>query len=77
MTENQLLFGQNDMLSKLHHTKYELPGEMPLRIEYISDIKALAVASCTNVHDPNKNIIERTGKVRLLDAQTFQGEFLL
>ncbi|KAG0745943.1 hypothetical protein G6F57_002896 [Rhizopus arrhizus] len=72
MTENQLLFGQNDMLSKLHHTKYELPGEMPLRIEYISDIKALAVASCTNVHDPNKNIIERTGKVRLLDAQTFQ-----
>lgn len=73
MTESQLLFGQNDKVSKLHHTKYELPGEMPLRIEYTSNMKALVVGSCTNVHDINRNVVERTGKIRILNAQTFQG----
>ncbi|KAG1460698.1 hypothetical protein G6F56_005890 [Rhizopus delemar] len=72
MTESQLLFGQNDKVSKLHHTKYELPGEMPLRIEYTSNMKALVVGSCTNVHDINRNVVERTGKIRILNAQTFQ-----
>ncbi|RCH91996.1 DNA damage-binding protein 1a, partial [Rhizopus azygosporus] len=72
MTDHQLLFGKTDVVSKLQHTKYDIPGEMPLRVEYLSRTKALAVGSSTYVRDTNKNVMERTGKVRILDAQTFQ-----
>lgn len=77
MTDNQLLFGKTDVVSKLQHTKYEIPGEMPLRVEYLSRTKALAVGSSTYVRDTNKNVVDRTGKVRILDAQTFQGKLHL
>lgn len=77
MTDHQLLFGKTDVVSKLQHTKYDIPGEMPLRVEYLSRTKALAVGSSTYIRDTNKNVMERTGKVRILDAQTFQGKLHL
>ena len=73
MTESGLLFGKPDAAQKLHHHKIELNNEMPMRIQYMPKSKSLAVSTILNQKDLVNGFNKRTGKLQILDAQTFQG----
>jgi hypothetical protein len=74
MTRGGLLFGQIDSNQKLHHTKITLEEEMPIRIQYMTVSKSLAVGTMSLEKNINSGFVMRKGKIQILDAQTFQGK---
>lgn len=77
MTEHGLSIGQTDTSQKLHHTKITLNGEMPIRIQYATLSKVLAVGTILNQKDMNNGFIKHVGKIQILDAQTFHGKVFI
>lgn len=73
MTDHGLLFGQIDANQKLHHNKFTIEKDMPVRIRYMSKAKVLAVGTTYKEKNNHNGFLTNRGNIRILDAQTFQG----
>ncbi|CAO0790870.1 unnamed protein product [Mucor circinelloides] len=72
MTDHGLLFGQIDANQKLHHNKFKIENDMPVRIRYMNQSKALAVGTLYKEKNNHNGFLTNRGNIRILDAQTFQ-----
>lgn len=75
MTDHGLLFGQIDANQKLHHNKFKIEKDMPVRIRYMNQAKALAVGTIYKEKNNHNGFLLSRGNIRILDAQTFQGNY--
>ncbi|KAI7899232.1 CPSF A subunit region-domain-containing protein [Cokeromyces recurvatus] len=71
-TDHGILWGQIDVLQKLHHTRIDLGNDMPTRIQYMKLAKALAVSTISICKNEFNELITRKGKLQILDALTFK-----
>ncbi|KAI8636915.1 CPSF A subunit region-domain-containing protein [Parasitella parasitica] len=72
MTSQSLLFGQIDASQKLHHNKFKIENDMPVRIRYMNQARALAVGTIYKEKNNHNGFLSSKGNIRILDAQTFQ-----